>query len=113
MNLSISSFEMKVLFFCQAEDVIRDDLVTGVQTCALPICMLFVDHKKSIRAFLAGGHPAPYASACSCRGAKGGTVVISPQPWQRFYDPGVPPSVALERSEERRVGKERDDRSIA
>src|SRR5438552_14297132 len=37
MNLSISSFEMKVLFFFQAEDVIRDDLVTGVQTCALPI----------------------------------------------------------------------------
>src|SRR5258708_29502648 len=26
-----------VLFFFQAEDGIRDDLVTGVQTCALPI----------------------------------------------------------------------------
>src|SRR5207244_12199720 len=25
-------------FFLQAEDGIRDDLVTGVQTCALPIC---------------------------------------------------------------------------
>src|SRR5712672_3750948 len=25
------------LFFCQAEDGIRDKLVTGVQTCALPI----------------------------------------------------------------------------
>src|SRR5258708_12349728 len=25
-------------FFFQAEDGIRDDLVTGVQTCALPIC---------------------------------------------------------------------------
>src|SRR3990170_7288137 len=25
------------MFFCQAEDGIRDDLVTGVQTCALPI----------------------------------------------------------------------------
>ena len=24
-------------FFCQAEDGIRGDLVTGVQTCALPI----------------------------------------------------------------------------
>src|SRR5207244_7555544 len=24
--------------FCQAEDGIRGDLVTGVQTCALPIC---------------------------------------------------------------------------
>src|SRR4029079_19831219 len=26
------------LFFFQAEDGIRDKLVTGVQTCALPIC---------------------------------------------------------------------------
>src|SRR5207244_5280002 len=26
-------------FFFQAEDGIRDDLVTGVQTCALPICI--------------------------------------------------------------------------
>src|SRR5258708_12427209 len=30
-------------FFFQAEDGIRDDLVTGVQTCALPISDLFVD----------------------------------------------------------------------
>src|SRR5207244_7933097 len=28
------------VFFFQAEDGIRDDLVTGVQTCALPICRL-------------------------------------------------------------------------
>ena len=28
-------------FFFQAEDGIRDDLVTGVQTCALPICLTF------------------------------------------------------------------------
>ena len=26
-----------ICFFFQAEDGIRDDLVTGVQTCALPI----------------------------------------------------------------------------
>src|SRR5258708_27219089 len=29
---------MRLFFFFQAEDGIRDDLVTGVQTCALPIC---------------------------------------------------------------------------
>src|SRR5690349_22315280 len=29
---------MSVLFFFQAEDGIRDLYVTGVQTCALPIC---------------------------------------------------------------------------
>ena len=31
---------MMVIFFFQAEDGIRDDLVTGVQTCALPILLL-------------------------------------------------------------------------
>src|SRR3990170_3393280 len=30
-----------VIFFFQAEDGIRDDLVTGVQTCALPISSLW------------------------------------------------------------------------
>src|SRR3712207_9471899 len=29
---------MSDIFFCQAEDGIRDIGVTGVQTCALPIC---------------------------------------------------------------------------
>src|SRR5258708_14458555 len=29
----------RVFFFFQAEDGIRDDLVTGVQTCALPISL--------------------------------------------------------------------------
>src|SRR5687767_15251219 len=32
------------LFFFQAEDGIRDKLVTGVQTCALPILAHGVDH---------------------------------------------------------------------
>src|SRR5258708_26749228 len=31
--------EFFFLFFFQAEDGIRDDLVTGVQTCALPILL--------------------------------------------------------------------------
>src|SRR5690606_39497596 len=30
-------------FFCQAEDGIRDFHVTGVQTCALPICLAYPD----------------------------------------------------------------------
>src|SRR5258708_30841000 len=30
-----------IFFFFQAEDGIRDDLVTGVQTCALPIFITF------------------------------------------------------------------------
>src|SRR5260221_13252245 len=31
------------VFFFQAEDGIRDHCVTGVQTCALPICNFFSD----------------------------------------------------------------------
>jgi len=31
--------DVYVLFFFQAEDVLRDIGVTGVQTCALPICI--------------------------------------------------------------------------
>ena len=31
-----------LFFFFQAEDGIRDDLVTGVQTCALPISFICV-----------------------------------------------------------------------
>src|SRR5690606_41056764 len=38
------------LFFFQAEDGIRDFHVTGVQTCALPICCEFLDQ---------GAHPGP------------------------------------------------------
>src|SRR5205823_7123480 len=34
---SINASRAAVLFFFQAEDGIRDKLVTGVQTCALPI----------------------------------------------------------------------------
>src|SRR5690606_39632313 len=34
---------VSISFFFQAEDGIRDFHVTGVQTCALPICRLDVD----------------------------------------------------------------------
>ena len=34
-----------VVFFFQAEDGIRDYKVTGVQTCALPICMFPVNSR--------------------------------------------------------------------
>src|SRR6266852_4522076 len=34
------------IFFFQAEDVIRDATVTGVQTCALPICGKILAEKR-------------------------------------------------------------------
>src|SRR5258708_15281445 len=50
--LMAESSQFLVFFFLQAEDGIRDDLVTGVQTCALPI---FRDTRSS--------------SICAARGA--------------------------------------------
>src|SRR5258708_25805242 len=41
------------MFFFQAEDGIRDDLVTGVQTCALPILRLRLAHIEQ-KSFFAG-----------------------------------------------------------
>src|SRR5258708_36019265 len=57
------------IFFFQAEDGIRDDLVTGVQTCALPICTARDAVGRSFRGVLrwqpAAAHiaPAGYQSA--------------------------------------------------
>src|SRR5690606_40380494 len=43
-----------IFFFFQAEDGIRDFHVTGVQTCALPICQLLPDSPVAaqVRRFL-------------------------------------------------------------
>src|SRR5258708_28193463 len=41
-----------IFFFFQAEDGIRDDLVTGVQTCALPIYWISVSRRFFIRCFM-------------------------------------------------------------
>src|SRR2546425_621579 len=76
-------FRKQLHFFFQAEDGIRDKLVTGVQTCALPIS----PDRPPPPEFpylprLCGWHPpCTFRKACS-----------GPRP--------------LRRSEERRVGKE-------
>src|SRR3989441_1946965 len=52
--MSCTRLSVLFFFFFQAEDGIRDKLVTGVQTCALPICsgasrVLGVGRKASSR----------------------------------------------------------------
>src|SRR5207244_7729895 len=79
-------------FFFQAEDGIRDDLVTGVQTCALPIS--FPPHRSHERPSHRSSHP--------CLPAKH---------WEKEPARHFPPASPLfrgagRRSEERRVGKE-------
>src|SRR2546425_6871699 len=46
---------MFFFFFFQAEDGIRDKLVTGVQTCALPICSRINPASQKVQALF----PAP------------------------------------------------------
>src|SRR5258708_30316557 len=79
-----------VRFFFQAEDGIRDDLVTGVQTCALPISNM----KYECVAF-------------EWRSVHELQFVIADPP-QILFDLFLPPVIAVNhnRSEERRVGKE-------
>src|SRR5258708_13652824 len=70
-----------LFFFFQAEDGIRDDLVTGVQTCALPISK----------------QPSNVAGASMARL----TAIVA-----RRRPDAYPPQGEIPRSEERRVGKE-------
>src|SRR5205823_7026588 len=83
--------ELVLVFFFQAEDGIRDKLVTGVQTCALPI---FQPDGPS-----ASGRPSlPHADGVAADRAhprQGRRVDRAPDRDRRAL-----------RSEERRVGKE-------
>src|SRR5437870_7498432 len=83
-------------FFFQAEDGIRDGHVTGVQTCALPISLLWTRVLKRIAAILA---IVPLAGPQ--KGAPPKKLLsLAPHRWcgSRVRIRG--------RSEERRVGKE-------
>src|SRR5262249_59784313 len=78
-GLVVASF-----FFFQAEDGIRDWSVTGVQTCALPICLRQRPERDRLRALEVGEQPAAVRD----------DVRLGRRP------------AFLQRSEERRVGKE-------
>src|SRR5256885_3808897 len=88
-----------VVFFFQAEDGIRDYKVTGVQTCALPIFQF--------ESFFDGGSP------CTTTSSEPSAFFFTIESFtaERFA-PATRPAVfaeytdMLQRSEERRVGKE-------
>src|SRR3712207_7627841 len=85
-----------VFFFFQAEDGIRDIGVTGVQTCALPIC-----NQSAAGTEFAGG-PETLPSNNTTTGIDLPTL---PQGANPVYVGTAHATVAV-RSEERRVGKE-------
>src|SRR5947208_10246005 len=96
-------------FFFQAEDGIRDDLVTGVQTCALPISAHHTTRQTAsarlihpgISSVVLGWPCVPCAPASNVRLGRdvGGACSTVP-------DRGSAPNLTRGRSEERRVGKE-------
>src|SRR2546425_3319975 len=91
-----------MFFFFQAEDGIRDKLVTGVQTCALPICIVRGSGVEKMIA--AQQHRAPDESGIykdsSITLGMGRLKIID------MKSPGLAPYQEDGRSEERRVGKE-------
>src|SRR5690554_4595096 len=84
-------------FFFQAEDGIRDADVTGVQTCALPICRAGADRRagnhSGRRANLRPGHRQPRPLPGSSADAGQGTAMLGGvcQPRQKPGQP-LPPS---------------------
>src|SRR5438552_9166580 len=82
-------------FFFQAEDGIRDDLVTGVQTCALPISLIYLVDSAGVF------HPA---SAEIRRRNRPGKSVANCFRMRSVARELI--SLPSARSEERRVGKE-------
>src|SRR5689334_24807607 len=85
-NLLFTLYFCCFFFFFQAEDGIRDGTVTGVQTCALPICRFLLLSEDRVSPALA---PAPNRT---------GTHVL-------LYARDLIEEEGA-RSEERRVGKE-------
>src|SRR5947209_15245792 len=89
-----------IIFFFQAEDGIRDIGVTGVQTCALPIYLVYLD----VIAFVQNVTDSLFQIFFRHRDVM--LMLYEAEFSQRAGD-GV---VCKQRSEERRVGKECRDR---
>src|SRR5258708_23200419 len=92
------SVDLFFFFFFQAEDGIRDDLVTGVQTCALPISTPALIPSCS-------ADPISRSSSRSYYPARS----TYPRPALARPSQTLPPRLPHKRaarSEERRVGKE-------
>src|SRR2546425_1213553 len=88
-------------FFFQAEDGIRDKLVTGVQTCALPICYLTAQELAACMGLDAD------TVEDHRRYLKGlGLLRKQGRGWAPSLPPDCVPTQDHRRSEERRVGKE-------
>src|SRR5256885_6772895 len=84
-------------FFFQAEDGIRDYKVTGVQTCALPIYRWVIG--AGAPRLSTGGELPGYVVSCVDIDDRKQAAQATEKAQERLQ-------LALDRSEERRVGKE-------
>src|SRR5207247_4523244 len=92
------------VFFFQAEDGIRDPLVTGVQTCALPIWFHVPLVPEQRAPPVARPRPAP--AAADRVDAEALAAWLRPRlDGEVRFDAGSRALYATDRSEERRVGK--------
>src|SRR2546421_1880363 len=90
-----------VLFFFQAEDGIRDLIVTGVQTCALPIYPYGVAFQSSAWYLVPQVVPGDQVPGAALKG----DAVGVDEPFGHRASRGAVAD-SRPRSEERRVGKE-------
>src|SRR2546421_7805135 len=97
---SLVSCGLLAFFFFQAEDGIRDLIVTGVQTCALPISLIFQPYASDIARRLAG------LSAGAVLETAAGTGIVTRELVRTLPKSVTIVATDLNRSEERRVGKE-------
>src|SRR5207249_5661695 len=93
------------VFFFQAEDGIRDRNVTGVQTCALPICSGEAALKVTWPNLRLGRGTFPYKCKCVSGTAKT-SAGSGRSPIRLIMAQWPAAAVEPRRSEERRVGKE-------
>src|SRR5947207_15854272 len=99
------------IFFFQAEDGIRDHCVTGVQTCALPICVITPHLINDFHySYLRNAWQWSSAQAPPQLPGLGGAIEIGADSSSSLAPYPVDRGSALtrfwDRSEERRVGKE-------
>src|SRR5689334_24617046 len=93
--------ELRLVFFFQAEDGIRDGTVTGVQTCALPISRIHIYQRRGA---FAGRRDVHGAVVVEVREDRGGCDPAASD--AGGLSPLGESLVSVVRSEERRVGKE-------
>src|SRR3712207_7326655 len=93
------SFGTVFFFFFQAEDGIRDIGVTGVQTCALPICPDGGARMAAARGLATRAADAHIPAMSALAAAAPAPPIPAPATLSLLTE-------ALHRSEERRVGKE-------